>query len=63
MGEDVCYVIKDFFKYGKMLKVINCFIIILVLKCFILLCIRDFRFIVCCIIIYKLILKVFINRM
>lgn len=48
-----------FFK-GKMLKVINCIVVILIVKYENVNIVKEFRFIVCCSVFYKIIFKVFI---
>lgn len=47
---------------GKLLKVFNKIVVILVLKCDNFIFVKYFRLIVCCIVFYKVIFKVILNR-
>lgn len=58
---DVCDVVKEIFYNKKMLKVINFMYIILIFKDYNFDIIRDYGFIVCCIMFYKIICKIIIS--
>lgn len=63
LKEDVCVVVKECFRNGKILKVINCVIIIFIFKVKSFEYVKEFRLIVCCIILYKIVFKVFVNKL
>lgn len=63
IGNDICEVICDFFKKGKMFKKVNVVLIILIFKINIFELVEDFRFILCCRVVYKIIIKIIYERM
>lgn len=59
---DIIVVIKEFFLISKFLKVIKYIYVILIFKVKNFSYVKDFRFIVCCFILYNFIFKVIVNR-
>lgn len=62
IGEDVIEVVMEFFELGFMLKQLNIIQICVVFKIDNFKFVRDYRFIVCCNIFYKVIFKLLCNR-
>lgn len=54
---DIIQTVQDFFKNGKIFRFINCVYIILVFKIYNVICMKDFRSVICCTVLYKIILK------
>lgn len=61
--EDVCEAVRDFFKYGHMLKSVNCTAVTLIPKSAQPSSIKEYRPISCCSVLYKIISKVLANRL
>ncbi|GJR47914.1 RNA-directed DNA polymerase, eukaryota, reverse transcriptase zinc-binding domain protein [Tanacetum coccineum] len=62
MGDDLCAVVQEFFKSGKMLGELNTTLISLVPKCILPSKVTDYRPIACCNMVYKCVSKVITNR-
>lgn len=66
IGDDKVFGIDGFnvyfFQKGKILKVINCIVVILIIKYDNVNIVSEFIFIVCCSVLYKIIFKIIIYR-
>ncbi|GKA46941.1 RNA-directed DNA polymerase, eukaryota, reverse transcriptase zinc-binding domain protein [Tanacetum coccineum] len=62
VGNDICLVVKDFFKNGKLLGEVNATVITLIPKIQHPCKVSDFRPIACCNVLYKCISKILTNR-
>lgn len=63
IGYDVCDDVIEFFKKGKLFRKINFILIIFIFKVEIFELVMDFKFIFCCGILYKIIIKIINDRM
>lgn len=62
IGADVYRAVKDFFRTGKVLAEINIICVFLIPKVSISDSVKDFRFILCCNVLCKIIIKILVNR-